>query len=46
MEGQSLALETDAHGNVRVNGIPAIKEDLVWYGGAAYVIDEVLIPGK
>lgn len=44
-EGRSLTLETDAHGYVRVNGISAIKEDLIWYGGVAYVIDEVLIPG-
>ena len=45
-EGRSLALDTDAQGNVRVNGILAIKEDLIWYGGVAYVINEVLNPGK
>jgi transforming growth factor-beta-induced protein len=45
-EGQSLTLEADTHGNVRVNGVLAIKEDLIWYGGVAYVIDEVLVPGK
>jgi transforming growth factor-beta-induced protein len=42
--GRSLILETDGHGDVRVNGVLAVKEDLIWYGGVAYVIDEVLTP--
>lgn len=42
--GRSLILETDDHGDVKVNGILAIREDLIWYGGVAYVIDEVLTP--
>ena len=46
MEGQILTLETDAQGDFRVDDILAIREDLVWYGGVAYMIDEVLVPGK
>jgi uncharacterized surface protein with fasciclin (FAS1) repeats len=42
--GRRLILETDEHGDVRVNGILAVREDLIWYGGVAYVIDEVLTP--
>jgi hypothetical protein len=42
--GRTLILETDMNGDVKVNGISAVREDLIWYGGVAYVIDEVLTP--
>ena len=46
VEGQAVELDTDSRGHVKVNGVATIKEDLVWYGGVAYLIDEVLVPSK
>lgn len=46
IEGNTITVSTDGVGNVLVNGVSVIKENLVWYGGVAHIIDDVLIPGK
>lgn len=46
IEGGSITVKTNAMGNILVNGVPVVREDLVWYGGVAHIIDDVLIPGE
>lgn len=46
LEGGSITVKTNAVGNILVNGVPVVKENLVWYGGVAHIISDVLIPGS
>jgi uncharacterized surface protein with fasciclin (FAS1) repeats len=42
--GKPVTVKVDEAGNVLVNGVPVIQENLVWSGGVAHVIDDVLTP--